>query len=362
MNQINQPQRALAAHYYTSPDIFEREKEAIFFKSWLYAGHASQLQKAGDYFAFEILDQKLFCILGRDQEVRTFYNVCMHRAHLLVEGSGRKNQLVCPYHAWSYQLDGKLKRIPNQEKLVGIETSDICLTEVRTEIFCGFIFVNLDPDAKPMDEWFPGVREELSEFVPEIDRLRPLHTNEIPERCNWKITVENYSECYHCRINHPTFAEGVIDPNTYDIRPQGHCLRHTTRSAHLERMSYTIDPDANAHAGDYSSWFLWPAFSFQVYPGNVLNTYAWQPLDPASTTVYRGWYSKDGVEDEVLYRLAEQDLNTTVAEDIRLVESVQQGLSSRGYKPGPLAIDPNYGVNSEHSIAAIKNWVLEALR
>jgi phenylpropionate dioxygenase-like ring-hydroxylating dioxygenase large terminal subunit len=234
------------------------------------------------------------------------------------------------------------------------------LSEVRTEILCGFIFVNLDHQASPMADWFPGVEAQLRSFVPHIDALRPIICNAVEECCNWKVTVENYSECYHCRINHPTFANGVIDPDSYNIVPQGHCLRHTTRTAPLERMSYEVDENANEHASEYSSWFLWPTFSFQVYPGNVLNTYLWRPRNVSETTVYRGWYSLDGAPSKTVAALAEQDLSTTVAEDIRLVNSVQQGLTSLGYRPGPLILDPNQGVNSEHSIRAIHEWILTA--
>jgi phenylpropionate dioxygenase-like ring-hydroxylating dioxygenase large terminal subunit len=211
-----------------------------------------------------------------------------------------------------------------------------------------------------MEDWFPGVEKELRGFVPDIDALKPIVWNAVEEHCNWKVTVENYSECYHCRLNHPTFSTGVIDPDSYNILAQGHCLRHTTRPASLENMSYVIDDKNSEHATHYSSWFLWPTFSFQVYPGRILNTYLWRPLNVSETLVYRGWYNIDGALSEAVSRLAAQDLTTTVAEDIRLVNSVQQGLASLGYRPGPLVLDPGYGVNSEHSIRAIHEWILDA--
>lgn len=158
--------------------------------------------------------------------------------------------------------------------------------------------------------------------------------------------MENYSECYHCQLNHPTFANGVVDADSYDIIPHGHILRHLTKSVSMDAMSYDIDADTHPHALDYTSWFLWPTFSFQVYPGNVLNTYIWRIPDHRSTQVMRQWFSVDGVESDTLHRLAEQDLNTTVAEDVRLVESVQRGLESGGYRPGPLMINPRGGVVS----------------
>ena len=356
-----EPVRSLEGRYYTDPAIYARERAGLLARSWQFAGHVSQLAEIGDYFTLEVAEQQLFCVKTQDGTIRTFYNVCQHRAHELVSGQGNKKQLTCPYHAWTYELDGKLRAAPNTRVVPGFRKQDICLSGVRTEVFCGFVFVNLDPQALPMADWFPGVEQELREFVPQIDQLRPLQWVEVPERCNWKISVENYSECYHCTLNHPTFATGVIDPKTYDIQPQGHCLRHTTESQNLERMSYPIDINSNPRAGAYSSWYLWPLFSFQVYPGNRLNTYHWRVKGVDEVVVWRGWYSIDGAEDEVVRRLAAQDRATTVEEDIHLVESVQRGMRSKGYRPGPLVIDPAGGLKSEHSIQALQQWMREGI-
>ncbi len=316
----------------------------------------------GDYFAFSIAGENLFCIRGRDGVVRTFYNVCQHRAHEMVSGTGNTRVVVCPYHSWTYELTGGLRAGPNIRNVPGFDKSEICLTEVRTEDFNGFLFVNLDDEAAPMDDWYPGVRAEIREFVPHVDDLAPLEWVECPENCNWKVSVENYSECYHCPANHATFATGVIKPETYDIQPdrRGHVLRHLTECQSLDKMTYPIDLSV-PRAGDYRSWFLWPMFSFQCYPGNVLNTYHWRAHDVDSCTVWRGWYTEGGTESEVIRGLALQDRQTTVEEDIHLVESVHRGLKSRGYRPGPLVVDPACGVMSEHSIATLQQWMREAV-
>lgn len=352
---------ALAARYYTDPAVFAAERERIFFRSWQFACHASEIARPGDYVTLRLLNESLVVLRGRDGEVRAFYNVCQHRAHELLAGRGNTKSIVCPYHAWNYDLDGRLKRAPNAGQVPGFDKGAICLAPIRIEALCGFLFFNLDPEAAPLDGCFPTVAPALRRFVPEIDRLAPVAWVPVEERCNWKVTVENYNECYHCRLNHPTFADGVIDPQSYNVTPEGRTLRHTTRAARLERMTYAVDAAANPTAGAYSSWFLWPAFSFQVYPGNLLNTYHWRPLDVARTEVVRGWYAPEGASRETVLTLAEQDRVTTLAEDVRLVESVQRGLASRGYRPGPLILDPNQGVNSEHSIQAVKRWVLEDL-
>ncbi len=151
--------RSLDARYYTDPGVFETEKAGVLAETWQFAGHAASLAEPGDYFAFEIAGQGLFCVLGEDHEVRTFYNVCQHRAHELVAGRGNARRIVCPYHSWTYTLDGQLRSGLNLKSVPGLDVGSICLTPVRTEIFLGFIFVNLDPDAEPMASWFPDVHE-----------------------------------------------------------------------------------------------------------------------------------------------------------------------------------------------------------
>lgn len=354
------PVRSLEARYYTDPDIYARELQTTLATTWQFAGHASQISQPGQYFTFQIAEEQLFAIRGRDGQVRAFYNVCQHRAHQLLQGSGTCKVIVCPYHAWTYEHDGRLRAGPNLKAVEGFDRGEIRLTEVRIEDFHGFLFANLDANAKPMDDWFPGARAELGAFVPNIDRLEPLEWVDVPEACNWKVSIENYSECYHCSLNHKTFATGVVKPETYDIQPQGYCLRHTTECQGLDAMTYPIDLSV-PHADEYSSWFLWPTFSFQVYPGNVLNTYHWLPDGPDRVTMIRGWYSVGGEVSETIRLLAKQDLETTVAEDIGLVESVQKGLKSRGYVPGPLVVDPGCGVESEHSILALQQWMREGV-
>ncbi|MGR3484759.1 MAG: aromatic ring-hydroxylating oxygenase subunit alpha [Paracoccaceae bacterium] len=355
------PRRSLEARYYTDPDVWEIERERVFAATWQYAAHVSQVPGPGDYVTCKVAGESLIVIRGRDGVLRCFYNVCQHRAHRLVEGAGTTRVLVCPYHAWTYELTGGLRAAPGSKQVPGFNRSAVCLTEVRLEELHGFLFVNLDPNAAPMDDWYPGVREELAEYVPGIDALAPLEWVEIPEACNWKVSVENYSECYHCTLNHPTFSTGVVRPETYDIRPaEGHVLKHVTECVGTERMTYPVDL-SRPHAAEYRSFFLWPTFSFQVYPGNVLNTYLWRAEGSDAVTVWRGWYTPGGIDDDLIRRLAVQDRQTTVEEDIHLVESVMKGLRSRGYRPGPLVVDPRGGVMSEHSIARLHDWMREAV-
>ena len=357
--------QSLEARYYTDPAIFENEKQGLFRKTWQFVVHESKIANVGDYYAFELAGESLFCVRDKAGKVRTYYNVCQHRAHEMVQGEGNTHVLVCPYHAWTYDWDGNMTSGPATKRVEGFDKKKVCLTSVKTDNFNGFIFVNLDNEAASMDEWFPGVREEIAEWVPHIASLQPQEYVPVPEKCNWKVSVENYSECYHCPPNHPTFVEGVVNPATYDIQPDpegAKVLRHKTQCVGLDKMTYPIDLESNEYAGRYQSWYLWPMFSFQCYPGNVLNTYHWKANDVDTCEVYRGWYTIDGEENQVIRDLAVQDRETTVEEDIVLVESVHRGLKSSGYVPGPLVLDPRgFGVMSEHSIAALQTWMREAV-
>ncbi len=350
-----QPQRAMAPEVYLDPAVFAAEREAVLARSWQYACHASELAGTGDFAAFQIAGERLFTIRDHDGAMRTFYNVCMHRGHELVEGRGRCKLLVCPYHAWSYRLDGRLHKAPH----AGFDTAGICLTPVRSEDFLGFVFVNLDPAAPPMDELFPGVRAALAEFLPTIERMRPVERRHFVAAANWKAAVENYNECYHCRHVHTSFSKGVVLPDTYTIRPVGRCLRHEADGS--PDQYYPIDHDASPHAAEYTSFYLWPLFSFQVYPGPVLNTFCWRPEAVDRTPFFREWFTLDGTDSDAVRAVAKEDAETTVAEDLALLASVQRGMASRGYRPGPLVIDPQMGLNSEHTVAAIKAWYEEAM-
>ena len=166
--------RSLDARYYTDPQVFHLESDGVLAKTWQFGCHVSELEGVGSYKTIEIAGESLFAIRGRDEKIRVFYNVCQHRAHQLVEGSGTTRVVVCPYHAWTYELTGELRAGPNIKAVEGFDKSSVCLTEVKAEEFLGFLFVNLDPEAAPMEEWFPGARAELEEWVPNWAELVPL--------------------------------------------------------------------------------------------------------------------------------------------------------------------------------------------
>lgn len=359
MNPISPPEpvQGLPARYFTDEHVHDRIKQSVFFRTWQFACHESRIPKKGDYFTLSLFDQDVYIVRDAEADLRAFYNVCQHRGHRLLEGQGNKKRISCPYHSWTYDLSGRLIGAPNSRSVPGFDASGICVPSIRLENFLGFIFINLDERCASMDECYPGVREEILGLCPDIESRRFAHEHNADEGCNWLTAVENYNECYHCKVAHAEFAKGIIDPDSYSIVPfgEGRVLRHSSLATRSSEAWYDMQ-DSN-----YGSFYLWPASSIQLYPGGVVNTYHWRPLSVDDVRVFRGWYSEDGKVDETLQRVIDLDRETTFSEDLELVRNVQRGLRSMGYRPGPLVVDPNGGIDSELSIAALHQWLRESI-
>ena len=181
------PLKGLDAKYFTDPAIYDLVKKNIYFKTWQLACHSSQVNNVGDCFTFSIFDQEILVVRGHDRVLRAMYNVCQHRGHILVQGPSNRRSIVCPYHAWTYDLDGRLKRAPNSDKVRGFDPSSICVPQIRLEEFLGFVFVNLDDDCDPMDETYPGsgtgcwpcARTSRTESLPTSTRLTKVVTGSL---------------------------------------------------------------------------------------------------------------------------------------------------------------------------------------
>ena len=157
----------LPGSYYYAPAVFELEKQAIFNRTWQYVCHVSRVAEPGRYCVRDIGDQSVVVLRDRGGELRAFHNVCQHRAHRLVEGTGRVGgAIVCPYHNWSYELTGELRHARHSDRVAEFDRSAICLSGVRAELFCGFVFVNLDPDAARSWRGAKGSIARSGSFLP----------------------------------------------------------------------------------------------------------------------------------------------------------------------------------------------------
>ena len=286
--------RGLDTSYYTDPEIFRTELDRIFARTWQLVGHRSQVERPGRFLTARVGDQHV--IVANDHgTVKGFYNVCQHRGHELLPppaddpmalaGAGEAQTITCPYHAWTYDLGGRLLHAR------GEQVGELCVPAVRVESLAGFLFVNLDADAPALAEHAPGVERALLELAPDAPTRVLSHRRTHEIRANWKIAVENYNECYHCPNVHRAFSAGVVSPASYRITPRGNVIHHTARGPSADNAAYERANDAN----DYGSFFVWPISSIQCYPGHVLNTFRWTPVDPERTILLREWWF-DGTE------------------------------------------------------------------
>jgi Rieske 2Fe-2S family protein len=198
--------KTLAQRYFVSPEVLAEEAEKIFSKQWLLVGHQSQIPAAGDYFVQETAGESVIIVRDRSGVIRGFYNVCRHRGTRLCEDlAGHSSTIQCPYHAWTYGLDGRLVGSPHMDEVPGFDRSQYSLHPVNLGLWEGFIFVNLDDDAMPLEKWFAPLAGKFSHW--NLPRLRSVKRVEYDVKANWKLMFENYSECYHCLGVHPMLSK-----------------------------------------------------------------------------------------------------------------------------------------------------------
>ena len=366
----------LAARYYTDGGVFAAEMDRVFARNWVMVGHASEVAEPGMVITARVGDESVL-VANDAGQLRAMFNVCQHRGHELVTSeTARLDRITCGYHAWTYGLDGRLLHAR------GEDVGDVCVPRVRLETLAGFLFVNLSAESAGLAATAPGVQDGLLARVPDAPRrvLSARLTHEM--RANWKVVVENYNECYHCPNVHKWFTSGVVAPGSYRIASGGSVIRHAaevpsqppawTRTGDVETSGAGQGAVAGTRSGSgdgggagdgYEAYFVWPASAIQCYPGQVVNTFRWVPLAVDRTLLIREWWFDTADLTEAQSRLVSDDWENTVAEDFGIVESVQRGVASRGYTPGPLIEDPSgvCGVHSENSVRHLQHLLLASL-
>ncbi len=349
----------LPSHLYTSADAFAREREAIFFRNWHLAGHVSDLPEAGSYITTAIHDQNVFICRCKDGMLRGFYNVCAHRAHELLSGTGRARVITCPYHAWSYHLTGELRSARGAEALEGFEPREFCLTPVKVETLGPLVFFNLDPKAQPLAPRTGDLLAELETHIPGFAEMKRVETGSQVIEANWKVGVDNYLECYHCAPAHPAFAD-LVDLDNYRSVCHDIHSSHIGRKVRPQNKAFHFDPDAPVQHSGF--WWLWPMATVNIMPGDPgIALFWWNPLSPTRTEQVFISYSPDGKRTPQQERSREYSGNILSVEDNGICKSVQRGLASRGYRQGRFIVDPERSELSEHAVHHFHQLVAEAL-
>ena len=326
----------LPANWYTDPAIFALEQQRIFRRSWQYVSLTEQVAQPGDFFTARMGEAPTVVVRDSEGQLRAFANVCRHRgSELVLDACGNRKTLQCHYHAWTYNLNGSLRAAPGMKDEPGFDPSAYPLRPLRLETWGPFIFVNLDARAKPLSH-------NLGELPALVDatglRLAGIHrrvrrTYEIA--ANWKVVMDNYLECYHCPVAHPSFTD-LIDLDKYVVTEYDYFSTQAgpARDSAREGKVGLYKLRGGVEAGFYA--YLWPNFTINIYPGagNVsLNLIV--PVDEHHTqAVYEYCFADEVSEQE------ERDfvrfIDQVQEEDIVLCESVQRGLRSGYYEQGKL--------------------------
>jgi phenylpropionate dioxygenase-like ring-hydroxylating dioxygenase large terminal subunit len=345
--------RTIPFDWYSDPAVLRLERERIFRQTWQYAGRTDQVAEPGAFFTCDLAGIPVVIVRDEQGGLRGFLNVCRHRGSLVCEGEGKRASLQCPYHAWTYGLDGSLRAAPRSDRVPGFEKDALGLVPVAVDSWGPFVFVNPDADAEPLAETLAELPELLGASGLDLDSLRFLKRASGPEyAANWKVCSENYLECYHCQVAHPGFSKVVdVSVDAYVLEER---RRFSTQYGPVrESWQGDFDPRGPVARGQFH--FVWPNLTINVMPGHPnLSIGPIVPTGPETTARFLDYFVGPDVDQAWIDEMLEFD-DQVGAEDRVLVERVQKGLRGGGVEHGRLMGD------SERLIAHFQGLLLDAL-
>jgi len=370
--ESHQPGVALEQAFYTDADIYARDISEVFLNCWIYAGHVSEIPAVGDWFLFEFAEESLIVARRSETEISALLNVCRHRgSRICLENRGRSKRLVCRYHAWNYDLDGSLRGAPHMQR--AFDKSAYSLKKVHVEVLAGMIYVNFA--AKPAS--FEPVRNALEDCLRPygLDNAKVAHRQTYPLRANWKLSLENYTECYHCAPAHPEYSRGhsLAKPEARSTHLMEEVMSRAAACGLSGKSVNRIYLEAEGQGADYA---------YERYPlwhGHLTGSDDGKPVAPlmgeirdydGGTTDFQVGPVTFGLaycDHVVIYRFTPVTLDRsecditwlvngdaregedydkdrlvwlwdiTTAADKRIIENNALGVGSRFYTPGPLS-------------------------
>jgi choline monooxygenase len=331
----------IPARWYRDPQLLDLERETVFARTWQPVGWAKTVAEPGTYLAAEIVGEPVVVTRGKDAVLRAFSNVCRHRASIIAEGQGTTASLRCPYHGWTYALDGRLLGCPEFEGVLDFDKSSVCLPQFRVETWGPYVFVNQDPNAPALADIFGDIPNEVAKIGCAVDQLEFSERRDYVIGCNWKVYVDNYLEGYHLPAAHPgLFRE--LDYANYRVEPH----RYYSSQIAPIRPPRAGQQDRRYTSDGLSALYYWifPNFMLNVYPDN-LSANIIVPLAPDKTLTIFEWFSYPGsrVQSETIAFSDEIQ-----QEDIKICEWVQKGLHSRTYNTGRFSVKRENGVHHFH--------------
>lgn len=333
----------LPREYYTSEEVFAAETDLIFAERWICVGRADRIPEPGDYVLAEVAGESLIVARGDDGAVRAFFNVCRHRGTRLCEKeAGRIGKaIVCPYHAWSYGLDGRLLRAPNMSDVPWFDEGDYPLHSAAGGVWEGFLFVHLGKSPRPLEESLRPLSGRFAAW--RLTELVAARRVEYDVRANWKLLFQNFSECYHCPPVHPALARlSHYKSGANDLREGPVLGGYMTLNDPAGSLTMSgrmcgpplgeLSPEDRGRVYYYS---VFPGLFLTIQPDFVMSTRL-SPVSVDRTRIVSEWHfgpenlEKAGFDPSDGVAL----WDTTNRQDWRVCELAQQGVSSRAYVPG----------------------------
>lgn len=270
----------LPPHFYVDPQIYAREVEAIFRREWLVVGRAEQVVRSGDYFSVDLLGEPLVVARDRQGEVRVLSRVCRHRWMSVVEGSGNRQSFQCPYHLWTYGLDGRLLGAPEMQRAEGFDKAECRLPELRCEIWEGWVFANFDADAAPLAPRLETLRRRLAPYrLAEMSATPPL-VYESP--WNWKVMVDNFIESYHHAGTHADTLQPVVPAaGTFADDSDGPYIVLHNPARDPEQTLALLPPIDGLTAAQQAEFLVCAVFPFHLFAVNP-DSMVYYQLEPRS--------------------------------------------------------------------------------
>jgi len=336
---------SLPGWLYRDPEYFGVEMERLIRPSWQIVCHESDIEAKGAWRTLDYLGESVIVVRGDDCAVRAFFNVCRHRASRVVSGeAGCAGRLTCPYHAWTYALDGRLIGVPRKRDYRGLDMPRLGLVPVELEQWRGFLFVRLSPGGPSVADMMAPYEDEIAHY--RFEGLRAIGRVTLrPRPVNWKNVADNYSDGLHINVAHPgltrLFGQGYgIEAEEHVDRMYGDLLDRPSPNP-SERAYQAMLPEVDhlpaSHRRRWLYFKLWPNVAFDIYPDQV-DFMQFLPVSPTETLIREISYA---IPDDRREMRAARYLNWRInrrvnAEDSALIEGVQLGMASQSYTPGPL--------------------------
>ncbi len=327
-------EHTLPYSWYSDPEILRREQAQIFRSAWQYAGHLGQLPEPGTFFTGRAGRMPVVVTRARDGELRAFLNVCRHRGFPVASGAGRRETLQCPYHAWTYGLDGSLRAAPRSDEDPAFCKEELGLVPAAVGAWGPFVFVNAGTEEpEPLADALGSMPAQVAELGLDVGELRWTSRWEAEVDANWKIVCENFLECYHCQTAHPALAEVLdVSAEAYALSTEGRLSSQhgPIRDGGREKMRLDGElPRSQFH-------FLWPNLTVNIFPGRPnISIGPVVPLTPERSYRFLDYFFGPDVDQAWIDDLMVFD-DQVGREDRALVEGVHRGVTSGALDHGHL--------------------------